>query len=126
MRTAPFDIEVRTFNLAVRIVRLTNFIPWNHSGTVIARQLARCGSSVGANVQEAQGAHSKADFIRRMNIARAESLEVVYWLKLLKESGLLPAKRMGLIIDEAEQVMRILTAIVKQSRKNANASANAK
>ena len=84
---------------------------------MIAQQVMRAGTSVGANVEEAQGSQSKKDFTRRMNIARAEAREVLYWLRLIKETELIPIERMGEIITEADELVRILTMIVKRSRE---------
>ena len=82
----------------------------------VGRQLARCGTSVGANVEEAQGSHSKREFIRRMNIARSEARETLYWLRLVAETELLARNRLPEITAEADELVRILTAIVKRSR----------
>ena len=112
------DIQKRTFALAVRIVRLVRQLPRDVGAQTIARQLSRSGMSVGANVEEAQGAHSRADFARRMNIARAEAREALYWLRLLAESEMLPPKRLQAIVKEANEVVSILTSIVKTTRKS--------
>jgi len=110
------DIERRTFEFAVRAVRLVNALPATTAGTVMARQIMRSGTSVGANVEEAQGSHSRKEFSRRMNIARSEAREVLYWLRLARETKLLPASRLTAIINEADELVRILTAIVKRAR----------
>jgi len=68
--------------------------------------------SVGANVEEAQGAESKADFLHKMRIARKECREAKYFLKRVANGELIVAKRVGMIIDEADQLVRILTAII--------------
>jgi four helix bundle protein len=111
------DIEDRTFRFAVRVVRLCQAAPASFMHGTVTRQLLRAGTSVGANVEEAQGAHSKADFIRRMNIARAESREALYWLRLIRETGMLPPEKLSAIIAEADEITRILIAIVKNARK---------
>ena len=77
-RTERPDIPERCFAFAVRTLKLVRALPRDVGGQVVARQLARSGTSVGANVEEAQAAHSKADFARRMNIARAEARENLY------------------------------------------------
>lgn len=110
------DIEERTFSFAARIVKLVNAMPRSVAGGVIARQIMRAGTSVGANVEEAQGSQSKRDFTRRMNIARAEAREVLYWLRLVRETELLPKARLEELTNEADQLVRILTTIVKRSR----------
>lgn len=117
MSAAGRDIERRTFQFAVRIVKMVQTIPRSVAGAVVARQLMRSGTSVGANVEEAQGSQSKKDFTRRMNIARSEAREVLYWLRLVKETELLPSERLGELIREADELVRILTTIVKRSKE---------
>jgi four helix bundle protein len=117
MESCGRDIQERTFKFSVRIVKLVDALPGSVAGGVIARQVMRAGTSVGANVEEAQGSHSKRDFTRRMNIARAEAREVLYWLRLIRETELTPIERMGEIITEADELVRILTTIVKRSRE---------
>ena len=112
------DIEERTFEFATRIVKLVNAAPRSTAGSVIARQVMRAGTSVGANVEEAQGAQSKKEFTRRMNIARAEARETLYWLRLIKETELFSSDRLAEILREADELVRILTAIVKKARED--------
>jgi four helix bundle protein len=87
MMSDELKITDRSFNFAVRIVKLCKFL--EKQGKVsrtLANQLLRSGTSIGANVEEAQAGQSKADFIAKMSIARKESRETHYWLRLLKES----------------------------------------
>jgi four helix bundle protein len=83
----------------------------------VARQLARCGTSVGANVEEAQGAHSRRDFARRMNNARTEAREALYWLRLIAETRLVEPAKLSGIVEEADEILRILVAIVKKLKQ---------
>ncbi len=117
----PHEIQERTFRFAVRVMRLVNSIPRSVAGQTIARQLARAGASVGANVEEAQGAHSKADFGRRMSIARAEARECLYWLRLVRELKLVSTTRMTEIVQEADEIVRVLVAIVRNVRRRCGA-----
>lgn len=110
------DIEERTFEFAVRIVKLAQALPKSLAGSTVARQVIRAGTSVGANVQEAQGSPSKRDFTWRVNVARCEAREALYWLRLIVASGLLPEKRLQDLTREANELVSILTAIVKRSR----------
>ncbi len=71
--------------------------------------------SVGANAEEAQGAQSRKDFRRRMNIARAEAREVLYCLRLARATELTTNEKSDWLVDEADQLVRILTAIVKNT-----------
>ena len=112
------DIQERTFRFAVRILKLVGSLPRDAAGTAVARQLARSGTGVGANVEEAQGSHSRKEFIRRMNIARSEARETLYWLRLVVEAGILARDRLREITGEADELVRILTTIVKRSRNH--------
>ena len=113
----PPDIPARTFVFAARILRLVRALPHDVGGFVVARQLARCGTSVGANVEEAPAAHSRADFTRQMNIARAEAKESLFWLRLLAETSMLPPRKLQAIITEGDEIVRILTSIVAAARR---------
>jgi four helix bundle protein len=114
---APVDIAERTFQFGLRILKVLRAVPRDPAGQVIGRQLLRCGTSVGANVAEAQGLHTRRDFARRMNTARTEARETVYWLRLITESAMLPARRLGPLMAEADEITRVLTAIVKNARR---------
>ncbi len=114
--TTEPDLQHRSFDLAVRVVKLVRHLPNDMAGRTVARQLARSGMGVGANVEEAQAAHSRVDFARRMNIARAEARETLYWLRLAAECEMLPLKRLEALIGEANEIVSILTAIVKTTR----------
>lgn len=109
-------VQERSFAFALRVLKLVRALSRDAASQVIARQIARSGTSIGANIEEAQGAHSKAEFARRMNIARSEALETRYWLKLIAESGLLPKRRLESLLQEANELVCILVTIVKKSR----------
>ena len=114
--TSP-DIKDRAFDFAVRIVALCRKLE-ETSGVsrTLSNQLIRSGTSIEANVEEAQGSQSKADFTAKMYIACKEARETNYWLRLLVATNTLPASRLGSIADESNQLVAILTAIVKKSK----------
>jgi four helix bundle protein len=85
----------------------------------LSKQLLRSGTSIGANVEEAHGSQSKADFTAKLSIACKEARETHYWLRLLTASELVPEKRIHNLTDEANQLIAILTAIVKKCRRPA-------
>lgn len=115
--SAELKITERTFNFAVRVVKLCKFLErQDRVSRTLANQLLRSGTSIGANVEEAQAGQSKADFIAKMSIARKEARETHYWLRLLKESEIVPESELSEIITEADEIIRILTAIVKTSQ----------
>ncbi len=96
---------------------MVSALPKSAVGQILGRQLARSATSVGANVEEAEAAHSKREFIRRMNIARSEMRESVYWLRLICESELMARESLRSLLDEGSELVRILTAIVRNARK---------
>ena len=85
---------------------------------VVSRQLLRSGTSIGANVEEATAAQSKKDFISKMSIASKEARETRYWLRLLKDSNICSRINYTEAINESDELIKILTAIVKTSQKN--------
>ncbi|MFH1535985.1 MAG: four helix bundle protein [Patescibacteria group bacterium] len=111
-------IAERSIEFAVRIIPMVNSIPKTPAGYAIASQIVRSGTSIGANLQEAQSASSKKDFIHCVNIALKEARETYYWLTLLSRSQLIPPKKLCLLLKENDEIIRILVTIVKKSRNN--------
>jgi four helix bundle protein len=117
--TGPRDIKERTFEFATRVVRLCRELEEIPGAPrTLAHQLLRSGTSIGANVEEAHGSHSKPDFIAKMSIANKEARETNYWLRLLGASQVVPAADLAEITDESSQLIAILTTIVKRTREN--------
>ena len=110
------DIQERTFDFGLRVIVLADQLPESKTGRVLAKQVLRSGTSIGANVEEASSAYTKDVFAYKMNIALSEARETHYWLRLIKSSGLLNADRLTPIIDEAEELKKILGAIVSRAR----------
>lgn len=81
----------------------------------LASQLWRAGTSIGANVEEAQAAQSRADFKSKMSIAAKEARESRYWLRLTRDGDVLPETQIAPLIDAIEEIIRLLTSIVKSS-----------
>ena len=110
------DIVERSFKFGVEIVKMVNQLPKSPAGYAIANQIVRSGTSVGANIEEAQDGLSKKDFIHSMNIALKEARETFYWLNILTESYLINKPSIEKIVDENIQLIKILTTIVKKAR----------
>ncbi len=110
------DIRERTFEFALLVVKLSQSLPSSKESWVIAEQVLRSGTSIGANVEEAHAASSRADFVYRIEIALREARETSFWLRLIKASYLLKAERMDEIIAESEELKKILGAIASKSR----------
>lgn len=111
----PIDIKERSFTFAVRVLRMTKYLSKNSINNVLINQVIRSVTSIGANIEEAQGAHTKSDFAHCMNIAKKEARETFYWLKLIEEMNPTVAKRLNFLLMENEEIIKILTTIVKKS-----------
>ena len=100
-------------DFAVRVVNLCKFLRRNGNEYVLSKQLLRSGTSIGANVAEAQRAQSKADFTAKMSIALKETNETMYWLRLLYRTEYLTKAAFDSMRADTEELLRILTAICK-------------
>jgi four helix bundle protein len=108
----PYDIRERAFLFAVQILEVCGRLPSAPEGLVVRHQLARCGTSIGANLEEADGTISKADRRKSLVIARKEALETRYWLRIAAHrwpagSDLQPC------IQEASEILRILSRLIQ-------------
>jgi four helix bundle protein len=106
----------RTLAFSLCIVRLCRELEKDSIGRILSKQLLRAGTSIGANVHEAQGGQSKADFIAKMSIAHKEALETVYWLRLIKQADLIVGERLSELIDETDQLIKIISKILITSK----------
>ncbi len=111
------QIENKSFDFAVRIVNLYKFLTEQKKEFVLSKQLLRSGTSVGANVAEAQRGQSKADFIAKMSISLKEANETNYWLKLLYKTEYLTEQQFLSISNDITEIIKILVAICKTSTK---------
>ena len=110
------DINRRSFDFSVKIIKLLNSFPNTLAHKTVANQLVRSGTSVGANIEEAIGGYTRADFLHGINIAKKEARESRYWLKLLIESNLLDSTELRELIKDSEELVAILTTIIKNSK----------
>ena len=112
-----FDLS---FKFAVDIINLYKFLSKNNE-YILSKQLLRSGTSIGANVNEAQAAQSKKDFVAKMSIASKEARETCYWIKLLKETDYLSNyAKFDEIFKDINSIINILSKIVKTSQENLN------
>ncbi len=110
-------IKERAYEFAIKIIKLTKKLPKDTGGFVLGRQLIKSGTSIGANVEEATGAFSKDDFIFKMNIALKEARETNYWLRLIRDAGMLKNPEVEDTLNESKNIKNILSAIVKTSKE---------
>jgi len=115
----PRDICERTFRFAVEIVGVCRRLEQaDGAARSIGRQLIRSGTSIEANVEEAQGGQSRADFISKYAIARKEARETRYWLRLLSATGFAEVDGLSPLVQECNELIAILTAIIKKAQSN--------
>lgn len=110
-------VERKSFLSAVRIVKLSKHLNATKKEYVLSKQLLRAGTSIGANIAEAEQAQSKADFISKMNIALKEAVETNYWLRLLQASDYLSDAEFSSIYSDCRELEKMLTAIIKTAKQ---------
>ncbi|MEP2057379.1 MAG: four helix bundle protein [Maribacter litoralis] len=106
----------KSHDFALKIVKLYQELTKNKREYVLSKQLLRAGTSIGANIAEANGAISKADFSSKISIAYKESLETKYWLNLLKDSEYIELSIANGLIEKADELSKIMFAILKSTR----------
>ena len=104
-------VERKSFLFAVRIVKLSNHLNTTKKEYVLSKQLLRCGTSIGANVAEAQRGQSRADFAAKMNIALKEANETEYWIRLLRRTEYLTEEQYASLNADIRELIGLLTAI---------------
>ncbi len=118
----PVKIRERVFAFSLRAIKLFQHLQKqkDSAGWVIGKQFLRAACSVGANVEEAQSAESRADFIHKLGIAQKEARETLYWLRLLGESRVVAKSKLNPLMNETEIMIRVLGSIIlttKNGRK---------
>lgn len=106
----------KSFQFSLRIVKLFKHLMDNKVEKTLRTQLLRSATSIGANVEEAIGGSSKKDFIHKLEIAYREARETRYWLRLFKEAELLEEKLAISFLTDCEEIIKILSAIIKSSK----------
>ena len=110
-------VYTKSFDFALRIVKLSQFLQTNEREFILSKQILRSGTAIGALVREAEHAESKDDFIHKMAIALKEANETLYWLDLLHQSDYIDTKAYQSIHHNSEELLKILISIVKSSKK---------
>lgn len=111
-------VSEKSLNFSVRIVNLRKFLVEQKKEYIMSKQLLRCGTSIGANIAEAQRGQSKADFKSKMGIALKEASETEYWLRLLHRTNYLNQRQYKSLYEDNCELLRMLTAICKKSDQN--------
>ncbi len=110
-------IQEKSYKFALGIVKFCLKIQKEQKEYVITKQLLKCGTSIGANVEEAQQPQSRADFTSKMSIALKEAYESRFWLRIIRDSGIVSeAEELHTLFLQIEEVIRLLVAITMTSK----------
>ncbi len=116
LREPAFDLRDRTFDFALRIIRLFTALPPTDEARLLGQELLRCGTAVGAHYREAHRGRSKPEFLAKLATCLQELEETCYWLDLLGHAGILPAAKLATLLDETHQLLAIFTTISKKTK----------
>lgn len=111
-------IQDKSYQFAIRIVKLYQYLVANKKEFVLAKQLLRSGTSIGANIEEAIGGQSRRDFIAKLSIAYKEARETHYWIRLLRDTGYLDQNQATSLLNDLEEILRITVSILKTAKNN--------
>ncbi len=118
-------VKNKSYDFALRILKLYLFLTEkNHFA--VANQIVKAGTSIGANVEEALAGFSKKDFTAKMSIASKEARETHYWLRLIRDAGVIEINQVKSLVAESETLVKILTSIVKTSSTKGATTKNQK
>lgn len=114
------DLQDRLISYAARIIKVCNSLPKTMAGRHISGQLLRSGTAPAAHYGEARGAESASDFIHNLKIAVKELNESEVWLRIIKDSNMLTGAQLDQLLDESNQLQRIISASIGTARKSAD------
>ena len=110
-------LESKSFDFAVRVVKLYKYLRKEKKENILSKQLMRSGTSIGANVSEAQFGQSKPDFYSKYSIALKEAGEAYYWIRLLYATDYLTEKEFSSLESDIKEIIAILVAIINTNHK---------
>jgi len=108
------DIDARSFDFAVRVIKMVNQLPKGIASYELGKQIIRSSTSINSNIVQARAGTSKADFAQHMCIALKEAVETKRWMEMMIAVNLIPAKRAAALLQENLEIIKILTTIVKK------------
>lgn len=111
-------IQIKSYAFAVRIVKAYQFLSNDKKEFVLSKQLLRCGTSIGANIEEAIGGQSDKDFFAKLTIAYKEARETHYWIRLLKDTDYLSEEQSESLLNDVTELLKIIGSIQKTLRNN--------
>jgi four helix bundle protein len=111
-------LRTKSYSFALEIVRVSRQLTGEQKEYVLARQILRSGTSVGADIIEATQGQSRADFIHKLSISLKEAVETNYWLQLLRDSEVLTEPQATQLIEKCRELEKMLTASIKTAKNN--------
>jgi four helix bundle protein len=110
-------VKEKSYLFAIRIVRLFKFLCEEKKEFTLSKQVLRCGTAIGSLVRESEQAESNADFIHKLSVSLKEANETDYWLNILKDTGYIEPKLFQSLSNDNHELLKLLTAIIKTSKK---------
>jgi four helix bundle protein len=111
-------LKEKSYAFAIRVINLAKFLREEKKEFILSKQIVRCGTSVGANIEEASGAQSNNDFIAKLHISLKEAKETHYWVRLLRDTEYISKEQAQSLIDDIDEIITILTKSLKTVKSN--------
>lgn len=111
-------VQLKSYAFAVRIIKVFKYLSEQKKEFVLSKQLLRCGTSIGANIEEAIGGQSEKDFFAKLTISYKEARETHYWIKLLKDTDYLTVEEADSLLKDVDELLRIIGSIQKTLRNS--------
>ena len=111
-------VQIKSFAFAVRIVNVFKYLSEEKKEYILSKQLLRCGTSIGANIEEAIGGQTEKDFFAKLTISYKEARETHYWIRLLKDTSYLSNEEAQSLLIDIEELLRIIGSIQKTLRNS--------
>jgi four helix bundle protein len=111
-------VQTKSYAFAIRIVKAYKYLCEHQKEYVLSKQLLRSGTSIGANIEEAIGGQSRKDFFAKLSIAYKEARETQYWIKLLRDTQYLSEDQSESLLNDADELLRIIGSIQKTIRNS--------
>jgi four helix bundle protein len=111
-------VQIKSYAFAVRIVNVFKYLSEEKKEYVLSKQLLRCGTSIGANIEEAIGGQTEKDFFAKLTISYKEARETHYWIRLLKDTSYLSNEEAQSLLNDVEELLRIIGSIQKTLRNS--------
>ncbi len=106
-------LKEKSYAFAIRVIRLSKFLKEEKCEYVFSKQIVRCGTSIGANIEEAAGAQSDKDFIAKLHISLKESKETHYWIRLLRDTDYITQDMAASMLSDLDEIITMLTRSLK-------------